>query len=234
MNKEEFSIELKKINIELNDDILHKLDVYYNYLITTNKKFNLTSITSENDVYLKHFYDSIYLIKTNKIKDGMNICDFGSGAGFPGIVLAIFMPRINMTLIESNNKKVTFLKELISILELNNIKVISSRMEDYAKNNRNYFDIVTCRAVSNLGIISELSVSTLKINGYFLPLKSYIDSEINKYENLIKNLGYDFEGIIRYELPILHALRSIVVLKKISNTNNLYPRKYSILLNVYK
>lgn len=231
MNKEEFVKYLKKLNIEINGEILFKLDKYYKLLNEWNNKFNLTTILEEKDVYLKHFYDSICIVKTNLIKNKeLNLCDFGTGAGFPGIVIKIFFPNINVFLIESNNKKCMFLNEIIKELDLNNIKVINERMEKYSKNNRELFDIVTCRAVSHLRIISELAIPLLKVNGYFLPLKSNINVELKESKNILNKLNSKTENIISYELPIENSKRNILIIKKIKQTNIKYPREYSKII----
>ena len=231
MNKEEFIKNIKELNLEINDEILSKLDKYYKLLNEWNNKFNLTTILEEESVYLKHFYDSIAIVKTNLIKnESIKLCDFGTGAGFPGIVIKIFFPNINVTLIESNNKKCIFLNEIIKELNLNNIEVINERMEIYTKKNRELFDIVTCRAVSHLRIISELAIPLLKVNGYFLPLKSNIDEEIKESKDILDKLDSKIESIISYELPIENSKRNILIVKKIKETNLKYPREYKKII----
>ncbi len=231
MNKEDFIKYVKELNIEINDKILFKLDLYFKLLVEWNNKFNLTTILEERKVYLKHFYDSICIVKTNLIENkSISLCDFGTGAGFPGIVIKIFFPNINVTLIESNNKKCTFLNEVIKELNLNNIKVINTRMELYAKKNRESFDIVTCRAVSHLKIISELALPLLKVNGYFLPLKSNDINEIIESENILNKLDSKIEKNIIYELPVETSKRNILVIRKLSKTKNKYPREYSEII----
>ena len=157
MTKDEFIIECKKIGISINEEIIDKLELYRNELVSWNNKFNLTTILEEKDVYLKHFYDSLCLVKATDLNN-KNICDFGTGAGFPGIVLAIVFKNSNFTLIESNSKKVIFLEHIKEKLHLNNVTIINERTEEYGKNNRELFDIVTCRAVSDLKIILELRI----------------------------------------------------------------------------
>lgn len=232
MNKEEFIKSIKELDLEINDNILSKLDKYYRLLNEWNNKFNLTTILEEESVYLKHFYDSIVIVKTNLIKnENIKLCDFGTGAGFPGIVIKLFFPNINITLIESNNKKCIFLNEVIKELNLNKIEVINERMEIYTKNNRELFDIVTCRAVSHLKVISELAIPLLKINGYFLPLKSSINEEIKESNNILNKLDAKIENIISYELPIDNAKRNILLIKKLNKTNLKYPREYKKIIS---
>jgi 16S rRNA (guanine527-N7)-methyltransferase len=228
MTKEEFIIECKNIGIDIDDEIISKLDLYKNELIDWNKKFNLTTIIEEKDIYLKHFYDSLCLIKAIDLNN-KNICDFGVGAGFPGMVLAIVFNNSSFTLIESNSKKVSFLENIREKLKLNNVNIINTRTEEYGKNNREIFDIVTCRAVSNLKIILELSISMLKINGLFIPMKSNVEDEFNESIEKSKLLGYDFINKIEYKLPIENSNRTLLIYKKITKTNLKYPRNYNII-----
>ena len=231
MNKEEFIKNLKELNVEVNEEILEKLNKYFNLLVEWNNKFNLTTILEEKSVYLKHFYDSICIVKSNLIKnESMKLCDFGTGAGFPGVVIKIFFPKIEVTLIESNNKKCDFLNEIIKELNLNNIEVINTRMEMYSKSNRETFDIVTCRAVSHLKIISELAIPLLKINGYFIPLKSNAEEEIKESNEILNNLDSKIEKIVSFELPIENSKRSVLLIKKLKKTNQKYPREYNKII----
>ena len=170
MNKEEFKLECSKIGIDITNEIFNKFEMYKDLLIEWNNKFNLTTIIKEEDIYLKHFFDSLYITKFHDFNN-KKICDFGTGAGFPGMVLAILFKNSNFTLLESNNKKVLFLNEVKNRLKLDNITIINERAEIYGKTNREIFDIVTCRAVSNLSIILELAISMLKVNGLFIPIK---------------------------------------------------------------
>ena len=228
MNKNEFIKECEKLGININEETLNKLDLYHRELVIWNDKFNLTTILNEEEVYLKHFYDSLCLVKATSL-DNKNICDFGVGAGFPGMVLAIIFNNSNFTLIESNGKKVLFLEHIKEILNLKNVIIVNERIEDYGKKNRELFDIVTCRAVSNLKIILELSISLLKINGLFIPLKSNVEEEFKESINKSKLLGYEFINKIEYSLPIENSNRTILVYKKISKTDLKYPRNYNII-----
>ena len=228
MNSEEFILECKKINVNITDDILNKLIKYKDLLIEWNKKFNLTTIIEENDIFLKHFFDSLYLSTVCDFTD-KKICDIGTGAGFPGMVLAIVFSSGNFTLMESNNKKILFLEAVKSELSLENVEIISARAEDYGKKNRELFDIVTCRAVSNLNIILELSTALLKTEGMFIPLKSNVDIELENAKNNIDKLSYKLLEIINYELPIELAKRTILIFKKYKSTDFKYPRNYNII-----
>ena len=145
--------------------------------------------------------------------------DFGTGAGFPGMVIALLFKNINVTLIESNNKKCTFLNELKRKFNLKNVEIINDRIENYGINNREKFDVVTCRAVTSIPMIIELSTSTVKVGGYLLPLKSDCEEELNKYKYLNKEFNLELKDIIKYNLPITDAVRMIPVFKKNKETN---------------
>ena len=228
MNKEEFILYCKKNDIKIDKITIENLEEYKNSLKEWNKKFNLTSIIEDNDIYLKHFFDSIFISKYFDFNN-KNICDFGTGAGFPGMILAIFYRNSKVTLIESNGKKVNFLNEVKNKLKLENVTIINDRIENYAKNNREIFDIVTCRAVANLSIILELSVALLKIKGIFIPMKSNVVDELIKSNRLLDTLGYSFVKKIEYELPFENSKRTILEYLKNKKTDNKYPRNYSII-----
>lgn len=223
MNKEEFLKYTKEIRIIIDEETYKNLESYYEYLIKYNENVNLTAITKKKEVFLKHFYDSLTLIKAFDVNKISTLCDFGSGAGFPGLVLKICFPNLNITLIESQNKKATFLNKLIEELKLKNIKVLNERVEEYRKEK---FDIVTCRAVSSIGIICEMCTNIVKINGYFIPMKGKILIEELKEEKL-DDLGFKLKEIINLELPIEESKRSLVVLKKIKKQKNGFPRPYN-------
>lgn len=226
MNKEQFINEVKKLNIEINDDIMEKLDIYYNLLKDENKKYNLTAITEEEQVYLKHFYDSISIAKIINI-DNESICDIGTGAGFPGIVLKIFFPNIKLTLVESNNKKCNFLKMVSEKLNLNNIEIINERAEIYSKDNRELYDIVTSRAVAPLKHLLEYSVPLVKVDGYYIAMKSNINNEIENIDNYYNKLNIKEVDKIEFKLPVENSIRTLIKYKKIKETNKIYPRKYT-------
>lgn len=233
MKIEEFKIECSKLGISLTDKQMNNLSKYKDLLQKWNKKFNLTTITEDDNIYLKHFYDSLCLIKGIKLNN-QKILDFGTGAGFPGMVLAIVFDNLDVTLLESNSKKIKFLNELKIQLNLNNIVIVNDRVEDYGRKNRELFDVVTCRAVSNLNIILELSSSLLKINGLFVPMKGNVIEELNDSKNNILKLSYELLDTIEYELPKEMSKRTILVFKKIKKTDDKYPRSYNIIVKNYK
>ena len=226
MNREQFINELKKINIDISVDILSKLDKYYQILVEENQKYNLTAITEENQVYLKHFYDSLCIIKIINLEE-QYLLDIGTGAGFPGLVLKIVFPNLKIDLLDSTNKKCLFLQKVIDTLELKNITVINARAEEYAKENREIYDIVTSRAVAPLKHLLEYSIPTLKVNGNFISLKSNIEEEIKNINNYYNKLYLSQEEIIKYELPYEHSLRTLYKVTKTKETPLIYPRIYS-------
>lgn len=226
MNKEEFIAECKKIDLILTEQDMLKFDKYYNLLKEYNKISNLTRIIDEKDVYLKHYLDSIYLLKSKEIKESESICDFGTGAGFPGIVLAIIFPNKKIDLIESNTKKCNFLKIIKNELYLKNITIYNLRIEELRRKKSESYDVVTCRAVSHLRIITELSIPLLKINGYFIPLKSHVKEEIEETNYTIKKMNSILEKIIEYNLPIENAKRTIIIIKKLKKTEEFLIRPY--------
>ncbi|HAB66729.1 MAG TPA: 16S rRNA (guanine(527)-N(7))-methyltransferase RsmG [Firmicutes bacterium] len=226
MNKEQFIIELKKLNIELTEDQLKKLEIYCNYLLEYNEHTNLTAIKDKEGVYLKHFYDSITFIKALDLKEYKTLLDIGTGAGFPGLVLKILYPHLEVTLLDSNNKKIKFLESLITKLNITGITLYNGRAEDYCKQKREYFDIVTGRAVSNMNILSEISLPFVKLTGYFIAMKGQNKEEIEDSKDAIQILGGKIENIINFLLPIEESERNIIKTKKISNTPNEYPRRY--------
>ena len=229
MDKELFIEELKKINIDINDDQINKLETYYNFLIEYNKNVNLTRIVDKDEVYLKHFYDSLTLIKAIDLNKELSLCDVGTGAGFPGMVLAIVFPTLSITLVDSLQKRIIFLDELIKKLGLTNVKTVHSRIEDYAKENRECFDIVTSRAVANLRILSEISIPLVKVNGYFIPMKANADDEIKESEDILKKLDCTISMVKDFKLPIENSTRTLIKIKKNNKTNIKYPRRYDLI-----
>ena len=199
MNKEEFIKEVFKLGINLTEDQLSKLDTYAKFLVEYNTHTNLTAITSEDQIYLKHFYDSITIVKALDLTKVNNLIDIGTGAGFPGMVLKIIFPNLEVTLLDSNNKKITFLQELGNKLNLTNIYYFHGRAEEYCLKHRETFDLVTARAVSNMNTLSELCLPLTKLGGYFIPLKGSNEEEITSSINAIKELGGNVEEIIIHE-----------------------------------
>lgn len=229
MNDKEFKEELSKLGIVLTRTQENQLEMYYNLLIEWNNKMNLTGITERNSVYLKHFYDCITLIKAIDLTKNLKIVDVGTGAGFPGLVLKIVFPNLDVVLVDALNKRINFLNHVIESLKLENIEAIHDRIENYAKNNLEVFDLVTCRAVAKLNIISELCLPLAKINGYFIPMKATIEDEISdtKYLEVLKS---KVESVITFNLPIENSVRNLIVIKKYASIDKKYPRQYDKII----
>lgn len=226
MNTTELKSELAKLNIKPTEEQLNKLDTYATMLIEYNKKFNLTAITKKEDIYLKHFYDSLTITKAIDLNKNLKILDIGTGAGFPGLVLKIFFPNIELTLLDSNNKKILFLNEVIKELDLKHVTCIHSRAEELPNNYKEFFDLVTSRAVAHLRILTELAMPYLKVNGLFIPLKGNIELELQESISTITKLKSEVIAIINFNLPIENSARNIVTIKKCSSTPDIYPRAY--------
>ena len=232
MTIDKFIEELKKINIVLTDDQLEKFKKYADFLLEYNKTTNLTAIRDIEGVYLKHFYDSL-LVFNNDIIDYSkvnNLIDVGTGAGFPGIVIKIIQPHINVTLLDSNNKKTTFLKELVKVLDLDNVTVVNDRAENFVNENRQKFDISIARAVSELRVIAELCLPLTKINGYFVALKGNYVSEIKQASIAIEKLNSEIVSIQETQLPIENSYRSIIYIRNNKKIDDIYPRRYEQII----
>ena len=230
MNKEIFINELKKININITEKQLKDLEIYYNLLVEENKKYNLTAITQKEEVYLKHFYDSLTIYKSIKI-DNQYICDIGSGAGFPGLVLKIVFPNIKIDLIDATLKKCNFIKLVTEKLKLKNVTIINDRIENYSKTNREKYDIVTSRAVAPLKHLLEYAIPLLKVNGIFIALKSELTEELKNIDNYYQKLYLTNENIFKFKLPIENSNRTIYKIEKYKKTETIYPRKYNQIKN---
>src|SRR5574344_255353 len=227
MTLDEFIIELNKININLTTTQLDLLDQYYNLLIEWNNKINLTGITDKKEVYLKHFYDSLTLNRAIDLSKINTLCDIGTGAGFPGLVIKIVFPNVKVTLVDSLNKRINFLNEVIEKLKLDNIETICARAEEYSINKRELYDIVTARAVAQLPILLEYSIPLVKINGLFIAMKANINDELNNIDKVLLTLSSTMVKKDEFLLPYENSNRTLIVIKKEGKTNLRFPRKYS-------
>jgi len=227
MTEQEFINELLNLNITLDENKLNKLERYYELLIEWNEKMNLTGITEKPQVYLKHFYDSLTLNKIVDLRGNLSLVDIGTGAGFPGLVLKIVFPNLKITLIDSLNKRIEFLKLVIKELELKDIEAIHTRSEEYGIKNREIFDIATARAVAPLNILLEYSIPMLKVSGLFIPMKANISQEIIESENALKQLDSEIISQIEFELPKELSKRTLIKIRKNKTTKKIFPRKYS-------
>lgn len=223
-----FVDEVKKLGIELSAEQLDKFNIYYNYLIEVNQVMNLTAITKENEVYIKHFFDSLILAsKTDLSRNDITLCDVGAGAGFPSIPLAICFPNLKVTIIDALQKRITFLNNLIEKLKLSNVEALHYRAEDFAKVKRESFEIVTARAVARLNILAELCLPLVKINGEFIALKGDDEDEISEADYCIRKLGGKKKEIFHTFLPENMGNRTIIIYNKVKETPKSYPRSFA-------
>lgn len=230
MEIEEFSKLIssygKEISIEFSNIQIERFYKYMNLLIEWNEKINLTAITEPKEIIIKHFIDSLTVLKDIKGKN--TLVDVGTGAGFPGIPLKIMDEEIKITLLDSLNKRINFLNEVINQLDLKNIETIHSRVEDAGKNKkyRERFDIATARAVANLATLSEYMLPLVKVGGKSICMKgSEVSEELQNSKKAISILGGEIENIDNFQLPKSDMMRNIVIIKKVKTTPIKYPRK---------
>jgi len=217
----------KKLGIELSDAQVETLMRYKELLVEWNEKINLTAITDDFGVYTKHFLDSLTTLLTDKVKG--DVIDVGTGAGFPGLVLKIAKPEINLTLLDSLNKRINFLKEVSGEMGLEGIEFIHARAEDGARRVRERFDTVVSRAVANMTVLAELCLPFVKVGGYFLALKGPMaEEELANAKRAIKILGGEIEDIFSAEIPYTDLSHKIIIIKKVRQTPMQYPRKAGI------
>ncbi len=231
MEFDEFSIKLREkmleLNIKITEEQIKQFYIYMKLLLEWNERVNLTAITDPNDIILKHFVDCATILKYIK----GTVLDMGSGAGFPGIPLSIMNPTLKITLVDSLNKRLIFLQEVVKELKLENIEIIHARAEELGQNKeyREMFDVATSRAVANLSTLSEYLIPLVKINGKVISMKaSGAQNEINEARKAIKVLGGSIEKIEEFNLPQTDIGRTIIVIKKKEETNRKYPRKAGI------
>ena len=233
MTEKEFITELTKLNIEVTPEKLDQLKEYASFLLEYNQHTNLTAIRDINEVYLKHFYDSLTIVKAINLKEVNTLLDIGTGPGFPGMVLKIIYPHLQITLMDSNNKKISFLKALAQELNLN-VEIIYGRAEEFITHRREYYDIVTSRAVASLDILAELSIPYVKTNGLFVAMKSNYQEELQASLPILKKLDSKVEKIEKFSLPKIEANRAIICIRKEKVTNHKYPRSYNQIKNASK
>lgn len=224
--KAELIIQAKKIDVILDEEQIQKFYKYMELLLEWNEKINLTAIVEPRDVILKHFVDSLTICK--ELQKNKTLADIGTGAGFPGIPVKILRPDLDITLIDSLNKRVNFLTMVIEALKLEKIIALHGRIEDFGKNKkyREKFDYVTSRAVANLSTLSEYMIPLVKIGGKCICMKgSNIDEELKNAEKAIKTLGGKIEKVDTFLLPDTDMGRNIILIKKEKATPNKYPRK---------
>ena len=219
--------ELIQAGIHLEEGQIHQLETYYHMLVEKNKVMNLTAITAFEDVVQKHFIDSMMLLRYADLK-GKKVIDVGTGAGFPGIPLKIACPDAEIVLLDSLNKRVQFLKEVMDALHLEKIEAVHGRAEDMAKKAeyREHFDYCVSRAVANLSTLSEYGVPFVKVGGCFISYKSgEMEEELKQAEKAIRILGGEQEKIESFRLPDSDIGRSLIFIRKKKETSKKYPRK---------
>lgn len=230
MNPEKFILELSKHNFELTDKQKQQFKLYFKMLIEVNEHVNLTRITEEDEVYLKHFYDSITPLFTfgAVFKDGATLCDVGAGAGFPSIPLKILKPGLKVTIVDSLQKRLNFLKDLISELGLTDVELVHGRAEDVGQNKlyRERFDIVTARAVARMSVLSEYCLPLVKKGGYFVALKGpKAEDELDDGKKALEVLGGKLIKDEELTLPASEEERTLVLVQKVKSTPKKYPRQ---------
>lgn len=230
MNPEKFVLELSKHNFELTNKQKQQFKLYFKMLIEVNEHVNLTRITEEDEVYLKHFYDSITPLFTfgAVFKDGATLCDVGAGAGFPSIPLKILKPGLKVTIVDSLQKRLNFLKDLISELGLTDVELVHGRAEDVGQNKlyRERFDIVTARAVARMSVLSEYCLPLVKKGGYFVALKGpKAEDELDDGKKALEVLGGKLIKDEELTLPESEEERTLVLVQKVKSTPKKYPRQ---------
>ncbi len=228
MNIEQFQQALQEKGISLSGQQLDQFETYYQLLVEWNEKMNLTAITDKEEVYLKHFYDSISAAFYFDFNKPYHICDVGAGAGFPSIPLKICFPELHVSIVDSLNKRISFLNHLASSLHLSGVKFYHDRAETFAQRaeQRESYDIVMARAVARMSVLSELCLPLVKVNGTFIAMKAAsANEEIEVGKKAIVTLGGKLEEIHSFTLPEENSDRNIVLIKKIKNTPKKYPRK---------
>ncbi|MDW0116474.1 16S rRNA (guanine(527)-N(7))-methyltransferase RsmG [Sporosarcina thermotolerans] len=228
MNEEQFLDALKSQGISLTEVQMQQFNTYFRLLVEWNEKMNLTAITDAPSVYLKHFYDSITAAFHMDLSGSKSICDVGAGAGFPSIPLKICYPDLSVTIVDSLNKRITFLHELAKELKLSNVEFVHSRAEDFGQNPkyREQFDIVTARAVARLSVLSELCVPLVKEGGVFISMKgAAAEEELMDAKKALTLLGAEMLDKHSFNLPVEESERNIFIFKKVKKTPKRYPRK---------
>lgn len=228
MTPEEFQQALEEKGWHISPQQMQQFADYFQLLVSWNEKMNLTAMTEENDVYLKHFYDSLLLGFYPQFRGDVSLCDVGAGAGFPSLPLKIIFPELKVTIVDSLQKRINFLQEVVNTLGLKNVELYHDRAETFGKNPqfREQFDLVTARAVARLNILSELCLPLVKVGGLFIPLKAKQgQEELKEAEKALEILGGAFQEELHFSLPKTHDKRELFVFEKVKTTPKKYPRK---------
>lgn len=218
-------------DLKLTKEQIEKFSKYYEFLVSENQKYNLTAITNIDEVYVKHFYDSLLMGKFIDLNN-KTLCDIGSGAGFPSIPLKIMFPELKVTIIEPTQKRIRFLEQLMEMLQLKDVELICKRAEEAINVYRECFDIVTARAVSNLRMLLELSIPFVKVNGDLIAYKgSSYEEELENSKNALHKLDSQVIYIHKYDLPREMGKRYLIQIKKNKKTDVKFPRRFSEIKN---
>jgi 16S rRNA (guanine527-N7)-methyltransferase len=225
---EQFAANLREKGISLSSEQLGQFEIYFETLVEWNEKMNLTAITDKAEVYLKHFYDSITASFYFDFTKPFHLCDVGAGAGFPSIPLKIVFPHIEVTIVDSLNKRISFLNHLAKELKLENVHFIHDRAETFGVNPnfRENFEVVTARAVARMSVLSELCLPLVKVGGHFIAMKAaHAKDELEIGQKAITTLGGRLEDMHTFTLPMEESERNILIIKKEKQTPKKYPRK---------
>ncbi len=228
MNTTEFTEMLAAKGISLSSEQIRQYEIYYSTLVEWNEKMNLTAITDKEEVYLKHFYDSISAAFYYDFNEPLHLCDVGAGAGFPSIPIKIAFPHLHITIVDSLNKRIGFLEHLAKELNLTNVRFIHDRAETFGQNpnHRQSYDVVTARAVARLSVLSELCLPLVKQGGTFVAMKgSSAKEEIDAGKKAIATLGGRLKECHTFTLPQEESERNILIIEKEKQTPKKYPRK---------
>ncbi|RSK29190.1 16S rRNA (guanine(527)-N(7))-methyltransferase RsmG [Bacillus sp. HMF5848] len=228
MNIEQFQTSLADKGIQLSELQIQQFELYFKELVEWNEKMNLTAITDKEQVYLKHFYDSISAAFYVDFSKPMTICDVGAGAGFPSIPLKICFPHLHVSIVDSLQKRITFLNHLASSLQLEGVAFYHDRAETFARKEgiRENYDIVMARAVARLSVLSELCIPLAKTGGQFIAMKgAAANTELEAATTAIKVLGGEVTSTYTFSLPMEESERSIIIIDKKRKTPKQYPRK---------
>lgn len=228
MTVDTFVEMLKAQGIELSERQIEQFDLYYQTLVEWNEKINLTAITDQPGVYLKHFYDSITASFYMDFNQPLSICDVGAGAGFPSIPLKIIFPSLKVTIVDSLKKRITFLNELAATLGLEDVAFYHDRAELFGQNKqfRHQFDLVMARAVAKTSVLSELCLPLVKTGGQFVAMKGpNAETELKEAKNAIELLGGEIDHVFTFDLPEDQGERNIVIINKRRQTPKKFPRK---------
>jgi 16S rRNA (guanine527-N7)-methyltransferase len=210
----------KKYNFSLSDKQIEQFEIYFDFLVKENEKYNLTAITDKKEVFIKHFIDSVLPI--TEIKQNASVIDVGTGAGFPGVPLKILRPDIKLTLLDSLQKRINFLGELLTLLKINDVTLVHARCEDYVKDNREKFDVALSRAVAQLPTLSEYLLPFVKINGKVLMYKgNKLQEEIDLGKKAIEILGGKQDKILDFTLDEVESKRFVLVIENLPKTQPL-------------